>query len=156
MKKLKVLAGDLVRIPIDENGNFVVCRVISEENVNAHLVEVFSNVFSSQIKDVNNLELGDRLFRPVFLKFMFFDNQKWVLLKHDPNYCRTESDYENIKIAFDGAAPYELWQGGKLYPSSLDALVGLEPSIVWFPPKIVDRIVAHLAGKYGPSDVFPV
>ena len=99
MKKLKVLAGDLVRIPIDENGNFVVCRVISEENVNAHLVEVFSNVFSSQIKDVNNLELGDRLFRPVFLKFMFFDNQKWVLLKHDPDYCRTESDYENIKIA---------------------------------------------------------
>ena len=116
MKKLKVLAGDLVRIPIDENGNFVVCRVISEENVNAHLVEVFSNVFSLQIKDVNNLELGDRLFRPVFLKFMFFDNQKWVLLKHDPDYCRTESDYENIKIAFDGAAPYELWLGAQKLP----------------------------------------
>jgi hypothetical protein len=156
MQTLKVKPGDLVRVPIAAEGDFLVCRVISEENVNAHLVEIFRRVWPGDTKKVDPTQLGDRLFRPVFLKFMFTKIPKWKVLQSDVSYDKSMSGYERIQIAFDSSLPPELWQAGRTRSSNINELQGLEPSIVWFPEKILKRVQAHLEGSLGPDDLFPV
>jgi Immunity protein 26 len=158
MKKLVVQSGDVFLIPLEiseKKNGYVIGRVISDESVNAHLVEIFSHFYadiptSSELKD-----LSSRLFRPVFLKFLFTKIDKWKVVSKNPNFHKNEVGYDSIKIAFDASIPPKLWQGGKLAPTGIESLRGLEPSIVWFPEKIVKRIAAHVRGDFGPEDVYP-
>lgn len=159
MKKLSVQPGDVFAVPIELSSHqtgYILGRVISEENVNAHLVEFFAKLFPELPKKVDQEVFSDRLFRPVFLKFLFTKIPKWKIISRDPNFQVAQAKYDDIRIAFDSSIPPKLWSKGKIREASREELIGLEPSIVWFPEKIVKRITAHLEGKYGPNDVFPV
>lgn len=154
MKKLRVAQGDLIQIPISAD-EFIVCRVIAEETVGAHLVEFFRRKYSSGTKKIDREQLGDRLFRPVFLNFHFYQLGKWKVLQPDPGFTTDEADYENITIAFAQSLPPKLWRAGITTPATPEDLAGLEPSIAWIPDSIIHRIHDHLSDKYGPSDVYP-
>lgn len=155
MKKLKVAPGDVVEVPVG-NDESILCRVISEENVSAHLVEFFSRKYKGPVKKIDGADLGPRLFRPVFMNFLFFTIPKWKIVRSDPDYTPDESDYDNIEIAFDASATPMLWKGGNLLPAKKEALKGLETSIAWIPDRLVRRISDHLAEKFKPNDEYPV
>jgi len=154
MKKLKVSQGDLIKIPISTD-EFIVCRVISEEKVSAYLVEFFKTKFPSSTKTIGLEQLGERLFRPVFFNFHFYEMEKWKVLQSNPNFNLEDADYKNIKIAFAQSLPPKIWQAGTTTPATPESLAGLETSIAWVPDSIIHRIHDHLSGKYGPFDVYP-
>jgi len=159
MKKLIVQPGDVFAVPISRHYTetvYILGRVISEESVNAHLVEFFSKTFSELPKKVDTEVFSNRLFRPVFFKFLFSKIPKWKIISKDPTFRVEQANYDEICIAFDSSLPPKLWSKGKVRPASREEIVGLEPSVVWFPEKAIKRIAAHLDGTYGPNDVFPI
>jgi len=154
MKKLKVSQGDIIKVPVGA-GEFIVCRVISEEKVSAYLVEFFAKKFPIDTKQISEEQLGERLFRPVFFNFHFHEVEKWKVLQSNPNFKLEDADYKNIKIAFARSLPPKLWHAGVLSPAPLEILNGLETSIAWVPDNIINRIHDHLSGIYGPLDSYP-
>src|SRR5687767_2185834 len=107
MKKLSVRMGDIFAVPVyvetDRHG-FVLGRVISEESF-AHLIEIFETLFADIPKQVDPSMTKKRLFRPVFMKFLFTDIPKWRVIQREPSFDKRGAGYENIRIAFAGAIP---------------------------------------------------
>ena len=152
MKKLKVKPGDILEVPVESQEFSVFCRVISEEDINANLVEFFKYPRTEKEPGLPELDISDRLFRPVFFKFTFIHMKPWKKIGSTPNYTKEVSDYKNITIAFRSSIVPELWIGGEMVECDREKLIGHEPSIVWFPENIADRIAAHVSGKLGPLD----
>ncbi|HEU0185142.1 MAG TPA: hypothetical protein VFS27_07495 [Blastocatellia bacterium] len=156
MKKLSVRIGDIFAVPVQvETGHhgFVLGRIISEES-SWLLIEIFETLFQDVPTRVDPWMMKKRLFRPVFMKFLFTDIPKWRVIQRNPSFDKREAGYENIRIAFRYALPPLIWEQGKTRVAKAGELDGLEPSIVWFPERIATRIAAHLRGDLGPNDTY--
>ncbi len=146
--------GDLFYIPaMNENGEygFVMARAIEDVQPNVgYLIEVFAHFYTEPPKSLDEVDISQRLFRPIMCDTYFQDIPRWKILFNDPNYDKSQSDYDNITIAF---VPY-FWQGGNRIPASEEQMKGLENSTCWRMYHIIFRVNEHLAGIFGPDECY--
>ncbi|GJI98270.1 hypothetical protein RugamoR57_49880 [Duganella caerulea] len=144
--------GDLFYIPaMSEDGKpgFVIGRYIELIPTNVgHLIEVFARFYTERPQSIDEVDKSQRLFRPIMCSLRFAEIPRWKILFSDPGYDRSQSDYDNIAIAFDT----ELWIGGKSRSALKVELREFEGSTCWRMHHIVFRVNAHLAGIFGPND----
>ena len=149
-----VLPGDLFYIPaMDKTGEygFVMARYIEhiEPNV-GHLIEVFAQFYTAPPMSLDEVGQNQRLFRPIMCSLGFSEIPRWKILFNDPCYDKSQSDYDNIAIAY----PDFYWIGGQDRIASPDQLKGLEDSTCWRMHHIIFRVNEHLAGIFGPNDCY--
>ncbi|MYN19700.1 hypothetical protein GTP81_23430 [Rugamonas sp. FT107W] len=144
--------GDLFYIPaMNEEGKsgFVIGRYIELIPTNVgHLIEVFARFYTERPQSIDKVDKSQRLFRPIMCSLRFAEIPKWKILFSDPGYDKSQSDYDNIAIAFDT----KLWIGGKSQDATRDKLREFEDSTCWRMHHVIFRVNAHLAGIFGPND----
>ncbi len=149
-------SGDLFYIPaINKVGayGFVMARYIELIQPNSgYLIEVFANFYEVPPKSFDEVDKSQRLFRPIMFDMYFKIVPKWKILFNDPSYDKSQSDYENITIAFYK----DLWIGGnsKIKPANPGQLKEFEDSTCWRTHHIIFRVNVHLAGVFGPNDSY--
>lgn len=147
-------SGDLFYIPaINKGGDygFVMARYIELIQPNSgYLIEVFAKFYETPPESIAEVDKSQRLFRPIMFSMYFKTVPKWKILFNDPIYDKSQSDYENITIAFHS----DLWIGGKgkIQPAYPGQLKEFEDSTCWRTHHIIFRVNAHLAGVFGPND----
>lgn len=148
--------GDLFYLPArNAKGvhGFVIGRYIEhiEPNI-GHLIEVFDRFYTEPPTRIEDVDRTRRLFRPVMWSMYFFKPwPRWKILFSDPGYVKSQSDYENIGIAFDSR---RAWIGGQALKVSQEIFDSLEPSICWSVDNLISRVISHLAGIFGPEDKY--
>jgi len=149
----KVRPGDVFYIPtcdIDINPGFVLARHIEDVSPSiGSLIEVFGKFYTAIPNGKDEVDLSERLFRPIIWDMYFFKPfPRWKILFSDPSYDRSMSDYENIGIAFD----QKLWLGGKIIDATKAEMAAYEPSICWSVENIILRTIAHNVGIFKSND----
>ena len=155
MKQLNknILPGDLFYIPaMNKTGEygFVMARYIEDFKGVGCLIEVFAHFYMEPPKSLNEVDKKRRLFRPIACSFAFSEIPRWKILFNDPSYNKSQSDYDNLAIAF----PEYFWIGGIRHDATPDQLKGLEKSTCWRMHHIIFRVNAHLAGIFHPNDCY--
>lgn len=151
-----VQPGDLFYMPaINANGDhgFVMARYIELLPTNVgHLIEVFAKFHDKPPRTISEVEKNSRLFNPIMFDLYFQYIPKWRILFSDPQYEKSQSNYENITIAFHN----HLWIGGKgnIPPTYPNQLKEYEGSTCWRTHHIIFRVNAHLAGIFGSNDKY--
>lgn len=145
----RVRAGDIFYIPacdISLKSGFVVARHIESISPNiGSLIEVFKGFYTEVPRQIDEVDLSQRLFRPIIWDMYFFKPfPRWRILFSDPLYDRSMSGYEDIGIAFDQA----LWLGGKSIKVTEPERLAYEPSICWSVENIIIRVIAHNIGVF--------
>lgn len=144
--------GDLFYIPAmnkEGKSGFVIGRYIELIPTNVgHLIEVFARFYTERPQSIDEVDKSQRLFRPIMCSLRFSEIPRWKVLFSDPDYDKSQSDYDNIAIAFDT----KLWIGGKSRGALKVELGEFEDSTCWRMHHIVFRVNAHLAGIFGPND----
>jgi hypothetical protein len=146
-------SGDLFYIPalnISDDNGFVLARYIDFIKPNlGYLIEVFEQFYIEPPKKKLDVNMSDRLFRPIFCSMRFSNIPKWKILFNDPDYDKEKSGYREISFAFDGS----IWRGGVTKKATSEQLMNVEPSICWRMDHIVFRTIAHLKGLVHKDDV---
>lgn len=146
--------GDLFYIPaFNKEGDygFVIGRYIELVPTNVgYLIEVFAKFYTAPPKSIEEVDKSQRLFRPIMCSLRFAEIPRWKVLFSDPNYDKSQSDYDNIAIAFH----MDLWVGGKSRSATPEELNGIEKSTWWRTHHIILRVNTHLAGIFGPNDCY--
>lgn len=149
-----VKPGDLFYIPaINKQGIYglVMARYIELVSPGAeNLIEVFSRFYTVPPSKIEDVDISERLFRPVFCSFRFSEIPRWKILFSDASYEKSRSDYKNISFAYDS----ELWRGGAITPVKKTELAGIEHATSWRMHHIIFRVNAHLAAYLGPNDMY--
>lgn len=147
--------GDLFYIPArnaDGTHGFVIARYIEhiEPNI-GYLIEVFAKFYTEPPARIEEVDTSRRLFRPVMWSTYFPKPfPRWKILFGNPGYDKAQSDYENITIAWYN----DIWIGGQSRKVSQEIFDTLEPSICWRTDHLIFRVIAHLAGIFGPEDKY--
>jgi len=148
--------GDLFYIPAcretDQQG-FVIARLIENVPGNlGYLVEVFENFYVTLPSSREDVDIRNRLFKPVLCSFRFSEVPKWRVLFSDPDYDRTQSGYDAIKFLFHSS----LWVGGKEIAKSQlgGSLSRIEEAVCWRTLHLIFRVNAHLAGVLGADEPY--
>jgi hypothetical protein len=143
-----IAPGDLFCIPAlsKEGEGFVVARFIDVVSGNAgYLIEVFKKFYKALPGSLADVDVSERLFRPVLCSFNFTDIPRWRVLFQDAAYEKAQSCFADIVLEF---VPY-LWVGGEKRPKgSVAEGKGLEPSVCWRTLHVIFRVNAHLAGIF--------
>lgn len=147
--------GDLFYIPAwnaDGTRGFVIARHIElvPHNI-GYLIEVFDRFYTEPPARMEDVDTSRRLFRPVMWS-MYFPKPypRWKILFSDPDYDKSQSDYENIAFAFE----VEVWIGGRVSPMRREAAGNIERSICWSVDNLISRVISHLAGIFGPDEKY--
>ncbi|MBV6286691.1 hypothetical protein [Pseudomonas aegrilactucae] len=157
MRKIdkNIRPGDLFYIPAMSPENevgVVVARYIEDVpgNVGA-LIEVFKKFYLNFPVGKDEVDMSERLFRPVLCSFYFSEVPRWRIFAHDRDYDRSASAYSEIVFEF---VPY-LWVGGtKVWKGELNGGDEFEKSICWRTLHLIFRVNAHLAGYFSASDAY--
>lgn len=145
-----VKPGDVFYIPAlnqSQEQGFVMARFIENVPVNVgYLLEVFSRFYTIPPACMEDIDMSQRLFRPVMTSFSFSEVPKWRVLFSDPDYDRSQSRYDEITFSF---VRY-LWVGGKEVPKSEwdQDISRIERPICWRTLHLILRVNAHLAGIF--------
>ncbi|MDN2700718.1 Imm26 family immunity protein [Janthinobacterium sp. SUN100] len=149
-----VKPGDVFYIPAlnpSQEQGFVMARFIENVPVNVgYLLEVFARFYTIPPACMEDIDMSQRLFRPVMTSFSFSEVPKWRVLFSDPYYDKSQSNYDDITFSF---VPY-LWVGGKEIPKSQcdRDLSGIERPICWRALHLILRVNAHLAGIFNADE----
>lgn len=161
MKLLRqdVKAGDVFYIPamspVGEVG-FVLARFIEQVEHNAGaLIEVFRKFYSEPPKSLAQVDMAERLFRPILCSLRFSEIPRWRILFEDDAYDRGISNYSDIKLEYHsdfrvGGVRYSKPQGSHGYSNDSP----YEAATCWRMHHIIFRVNAHLAGYFGPEDTY--
>jgi len=156
MKQLKktALHGDLFCVPaIDktEKHGFVIGRFIetTPENL-GYLIEIFKKFYVTPPSSLKDVDRSERLFRPILTSLSFVNIPRWHVILHDPDYEKSQSEYNNIGFAFNTV----LWLGGKDAPLPRNSDELYEPPTNWSPIQVIWRACLHLKGIFQADDVF--
>jgi hypothetical protein len=164
MAFLKTKPGDIFAIPAhNATGEigFVACRHIALK-FDVPLFEVFRRFYTAPIPSLAEADTSARLFRPVMM-LLTFDKigiptkDKWRILFSDPNYDKSQSNFEKIQIGYlHGGGPdlYTLWEGGVDRRVPFEIVSKVEAAEWWVPMHISMRVSAHLAGLIGPTEQY--
>lgn len=153
---LRPKAGDLFYIPAknaDGTDGFVIARYIEliEYNI-GHLIEVFAHFYTEPPDSIEDVDKSSRLFRPIMWDMCFFKPYpRWKILFSDQNYDKSQSDYENIALAFDAG---NVWIGGQNKKVSQEVFDSFEPSICWSIDNLITRTNAHLSGIFSADEKY--
>lgn len=154
-----VRSGDVFYIPaMSKEGRvgFVLARFIEHVEHNAGaLIEVFKKFYSEPPQALDEVDMSERLFRPILCSLRFSEIPRWKILFSDTGYERTDSNYENIVIEYYS----EYWRGGKRHPKAFNAhgysdASAYEAATCWRMHHIIFRVNAHLSGFLGGQDNF--
>lgn len=152
--------GDLFYIPAwnaEGTHGFVIARQIEHVEPNiGYLIEVFDRFYTEPPARIEDVDSSRRLFRPIMWDTYFFKPYpRLKILFSDPNYDRSQSDYENIGFAFDSdRRAGEIWQGGESVKVPSEVFDSTEPPICWSIDNLISRVIAHLAGIFGPDEQY--
>lgn len=154
-----VRPGDVFYIPAfssEGEVGFVLARFIEHVEHNAGaLIEVFNKFYREPPENLAQVDMVERLFRPILCSLRFSEIPRWRILFGDETYDKTDSSYADIGLEYHA----ELRVGGVRYPKP----VGLhgyancsnyETATCWRMHHIVFRVNAHLAGCLGPNDSY--
>lgn len=162
MKLLKsnVQQGSIFYMPAlshDKKVGFVLARYIEHVESNAgFLIEVFSRFYSVPPRSLAEVDMADRLFRPILCSMRFSEIPRWKVLFEDPQYDKSCSGYADITFEYYS----NFWVGGatiKKSPSDQGFSQGsnaLEWSTCWRMHHIVFRVNACLAGFFGQEEAY--
>ncbi|WP_025113503.1 hypothetical protein [Pseudomonas sp. H1h] len=148
--------GDFFYIPaygeMQQQG-FVIARFIENVSGNlGYLIEVFERFYTTPPGTREDVDIRNRLFKPVLCSFRFSEVPKWRVLFSDPDYDRAQSNYDDIKFLFYSS----LWVGGKDIPQSQwsGSLSIIEEAVCWRTLHLIFRVNAHLAGIFGADEPY--
>jgi hypothetical protein len=65
-----------------------------------YLIEVFARFYMELPQSIDEVDISQRLFRPIMCSLRFAEVPRWKVLFSDPGYDKSQSDYDNIGIAF--------------------------------------------------------
>ncbi len=162
MKQLKsdVKPGSVFYIPAlsrDKQFGFVLARFIEHIESNAgFLIEVFSKFYTSPPKSLSEVEMRDRLFRPILCSMRFSEIPRWKVLFEDFHYDPCSSGYSDIVLEYYS----DLWVGGNMVKKQLadqgfsQGTNALEWATCWRMHHIVFRVNACLAGYFGRDEAY--
>lgn len=146
--------GDLFYIPaIDKKGTYgiVMGRYIELVSPSAgDLIEVFSKFYTTPPGKIEDVDISERLFRPILCSFRFSEIPRWKILFSDILYEKSQSNYKNISFAYCS----DLWKGGTVTPAKQTELIGIERATCWRMHHVIFRVNAHLAGYLGENDIY--
>ncbi|MCO7504764.1 MULTISPECIES: hypothetical protein [unclassified Pseudomonas] len=154
-----VRSGDVFYIPAmskDGRVGFVLARFIEHVECNlGALIEVFKNFYLEPPKNIHEVDLSERLFRPILCSLRFSEIPRWKILFSDPEYVREDSNYKDIVIELHS----ECWVGGKSVPKAIgdrgfSRSASCEGATCWRMHHIIFRVNAHLSGILGGQDQF--
>ena len=138
LKRLKVKPGDVFCIPLQEQGEYVAGKVISETNLNGYLVDIFAKRYSGP-GEIDPDDLGDTLFEPILLSFKFTFVDKWKIVKSGSGSNADGLEGRVIKFGF--MHPPTVWENGTVRDATWEEVSALGMAEVWFPERLVRRIV---------------
>ncbi|MFB1635378.1 hypothetical protein [Pseudomonas sp. AP-1] len=162
MKQLKsdVKPGSIFYIPAlnrDKQSGFVLARFIEHVESNAgFLIEVFSKFYSLPPKSLSEVEMSERLFRPILCSLRFSEIPRWKVLFEDLQYEPSSSGYADIVLEYHS----DLWIGGNMIKKKLtdqgfsQGANALEWATCWRMHHIVFRVNACLAGYFEPEEAY--
>lgn len=159
MLRNDVRSGDVFYIPARSSSGdsgFVLARFIEHVEFNAGaLIEVFKKFYSEPPKTLGEVDMSERLFRPILCSLRFSEIPRWKILFSDSGYERADSNYEDIIVEYYS----EYWVGGERRPKALrehgySKASPYEAATCWRMHHIVFRVNAHLSGFLGDQDTF--
>ena len=157
MKDLNLKSGDIFAIPLfipydtdekrfserfhkESQGDYVFCRIISEEAAKSYIIEVFDKVGSLDT-DLCEILKSPRLFNPIAITTMGIRKKRWIKVHQQENYNKEkDSNYSEIKLVVGGASGLQLWQNGRTTPITQEAAQSYEFFRFWFASHLEKRI----------------
>lgn len=157
MKDLNLNGGDIFAIPLfipydtdekrfsekfhkESQGDYVFCRIISEEMAKSYMIEVFNKVGSLDTS-LDEIVKAPRLFKPIPITTMGIRKKRWIKVYQQESYDKErESNYSEIQLVIGDISGLQLWQNGKTTPITQEEAQHYEFFRFWFASHLEKRI----------------
>lgn len=157
MKDLDLKDGEIFAIPLfipygtdmrrfskkfhnENNGQYIFCQIISNEQGGGYLIEVFSKVgdLNTNLEDIVK---SPRLFQPIAITGLGIYKNRWLKIYEQLDYDKErDSRYSDIKLVMGTIGNFKLWQNRKTTPITDIEAKNYEKFIIWSASHLERRI----------------
>ena len=168
MKDLDLKGGEIFAIPLfipygtdmkrfskkfhkEQDGDYAFCRIISVEDGDSPIIEVFSKIgrLNNSLDDILQ---SSRLFRPVAITGLGISKKRWLEVYKQEDYDKErDSNYSDIKLVMGAIGDFKLCQNHTVTPISDKEAKKYEEYRFWSASHL-ERRIREALGMDEPSD----